>query len=55
MKVVKWRLSNGLCGCDLEGEIEVEDDTSREDIWDYVLDDMWNYANLSFEVEGESS
>jgi hypothetical protein len=46
---IKWLMNNGLCGCDQSGEIEVDDDTSDDDIEAAVKEDMWNVVSLNWE------
>lgn len=51
MKKVTWRVETGTCGCDLEGELELDDAATDEDIENAVQDDMWNYISLSWQIE----
>lgn len=51
MKTILWHLETGACGCDLEGEIEVEDSTPEEDIEDYDKEDMWNRLSLTWSIK----
>lgn len=53
MKTVHWTLDTGFAGCEQTGEVVVEDDATEEDIRVAVLDDMWNYLNLSWHVVKE--
>lgn len=51
MKTITWHLETGMCGCDLEGEIEVEDAATDEDIDAEVRQDMSNYLSLTWSVK----
>lgn len=50
---VKWMLQNGLNGCDLTGEVDVEPDASDEDIDAAVREDMWNFLSLTWDKAAE--
>jgi hypothetical protein len=50
--IVKWHLSTGLSGCDREGEVEIEDDATDDDIEDAVREDMWNFLSLTWQKVG---
>lgn len=52
MRTIKWNLGNGKNGCDLDGEIEVEDDCTDEDIEAAVREDMWNWLSLTWHESG---
>jgi hypothetical protein len=47
---VKWHLDNGLSGCSLEGDVELADDASTDDIEDAVREDMWNFLSLTWQI-----
>lgn len=49
MRTFKWHLETGTQGCDLEGEVEVENDASAADIEREVREDMWNRLSLTWE------
>lgn len=55
MKTISWNLENGKNGCDLEGEIEAEDDATEEDIDAAVREDMWNWLSLTWYIKDEAS
>lgn len=48
MKTISWHLDTGMNGCDLEGEVEVDDDASIEDIEREVREDMWDRLSLTW-------
>ena len=48
MKKIKWICETGFAGCIHQGEFEVEDDTTEEEINEMVLDDICNYVNWSW-------
>jgi len=52
MRLIKWTLCNGMNGCDLEGEIEVEDGTTDADIESQVREDMWDRLSLTWQEVG---
>lgn len=52
-RIVDWKLSNGMNGCDISGEVEIEDDASQEDIEAAVRDDMWNFLDLTWKERGK--
>lgn len=45
---VPWTLETGKCGCDLVGEIEIEDDASDDEIDTAVREDMWDTLSLTW-------
>lgn len=45
---IYWTLENGKNGCDLTGEIEVEDNATDEEIEADVREDMWNWLSLTW-------
>lgn len=47
-RTIKWTLENGKHGCDLTGEIEVEDNATDEEIEAEVREDMWNWLSLTW-------
>jgi hypothetical protein len=49
VRTIKWHLETGMQGCDLEGEIELEDGASDEEIEREVREDMWNRLSLTWE------
>jgi hypothetical protein len=49
VRTFKWHLETGMQGCDLEGEVEVEDGVSDADIEREVREDMWNRLSLTWE------
>lgn len=51
MKTIAWHLETGACICDLEGEIEVEDGATEEEIEHYVREDMWNFLSLTWSLK----
>lgn len=51
MRIVQWRLDTGMQGCVLEGEIEVDDDTSEEEIERLVREEMWGFLSLTWEYQ----
>lgn len=56
MRTIKWCLESCLNGCDLEDEIQVEDDATEEDIDTLVREDMWNRVSLTWcELPPEST
>lgn len=54
MKTIAWHLETGMNGCDLEGEVEVEDDATEDVIELHVKEDMWNFLSLTWQEKGKS-
>lgn len=48
MRKIKWTLDVGFVGCVHEGEIEVEDDATEDDIEEEVKEEAYNFLNLSW-------
>lgn len=48
MRTIAWTLETGKCGCDLEGEAEVEDGATDVEIEAAVREDMWNFLSLTW-------
>lgn len=48
MKTIQWHLETGIQGCDLEGEVVVDDDASDADIEREVREDMWDRLSLTW-------
>lgn len=47
---IKWTFSNGLVGCRIEGELDLEDDMTDDEIDEAVSDTiMENYVEISWE------
>jgi hypothetical protein len=55
MRTIKWVLDTGFATCRHEGEIEVEDDATDDEIQEAVNDVIWNHLSLSWwdKAEGE--
>lgn len=52
MRTIKWHLETGMVGADREGEIEVEDSATDDEIEAAVREDMWNGLSLTWEESG---
>lgn len=50
MKKIRWTLSIGLVGAKRQGEFEIEDDASEDDIWEAAEDDARRVMDVSWEV-----
>lgn len=48
MRKIKWHFDTGFAGCIHEGEFEVEDDATEEEIGEMVLGDVANYVNWTW-------
>lgn len=48
MKTIKWRLSIGFPGAIRQGEVEVEDDATKDDIEELVRDVVFEYVDWNF-------
>lgn len=51
MKTVKWVLETGYRGCEHEGEIQVDDDATEDDIEELVKEEAYGYVDLMWKVE----
>lgn len=51
MRKVKWHLSVGLVGCSQEGEFEIEDDCSDEEIEEAVKDEVFQKLEWGWTAE----
>lgn len=49
--IVKWHLETGIVTGSLNGEVEVEDGATDDEIEAAVREDMWNFLSLSWERE----
>lgn len=49
MRTIRWHLETGKQGGDLEGEVEVEDDATAEEVEAEVRNDMWGFLSLTWE------
>lgn len=52
---VKWHLDTGRQGCDLEGEIEVDDDATVDTIEAEVREDIWDRLSLTWTIVHEGA
>ena len=52
MKTIKWYLSIGLAGATQEGEFEIEDDATRQEIEEYAKDKVFNFIEWDWEEVG---
>lgn len=50
MKTIKWCLHTGFAGVKHEGEFEVDDDTTDEEINKMVREEAFNYIDLGWQV-----
>lgn len=50
MKKVTWYVSTGV-GCDYEGEFEVEDNATEEEIEKMAKEEAFNYVDWGYEVK----
>ena len=48
MKKIKWVCETGFAACRHEGEIDVDDNATEEEIDEMVLDDICNYVNWTW-------
>ena len=48
MKTIKWRCETGYPGCEHEGEFEVEDNASEDEINEAVMEDIFNYITWTW-------
>lgn len=55
MKIVRWRMSMGLVGCSREGEFEVADDMTDEEIENEVFSAVCEAIEWNHEIEPCSS
>lgn len=51
MRTIKWYVEMGLLGCRKEGEFEVEDDFSDQDIEEAARDEVFNVIGWGWEEE----
>lgn len=52
---INWHLDTGKQGCDLEGEIEVDDNATSEVIEAEVREDMWDRLSLTWTIVQEEA
>lgn len=45
MQIIKWSLETNMNGADWDGEFEIEDDATDEEIDQYVRDEISNYIS----------
>lgn len=50
MKKVKWQLETGFVTATHEGEFEVDDDATEEEIEEMAKQEVFNCINWSYEV-----
>ena len=48
MKRIKWACETGFAGCIHEGEIEMPDDSTEEEINEAVMDDVLNIVSWTW-------
>ena len=48
MKRIKWVCDTGFAGCHHEGEFEVDDDATEEEISEAVMDDVCNFVSWTW-------
>jgi hypothetical protein len=48
MKIIKWQLYTGFANCMHEGEIEVEDTATDEEIDNYVREEAFQYIEWNW-------
>lgn len=54
MRTVEWHLETGFVGGDREGEVEVDDNATGEEIEGIVREEVFNYISWSwFFKDGE--
>lgn len=46
---IKWGMNIGLAGCRREGELDLEDDLTDEEIWEEVKDAVNEYLDYYWE------
>lgn len=51
MKKVKWYLNTGFAGCKHEGEFEVEDDVTKEEIEELAKEEAFNNIDWEWYIE----
>lgn len=49
MRKIRWQMSIGLVGCRREGEMEVEDDMSDDEIHEMVWDEATQHLETNWE------
>jgi hypothetical protein len=55
MRIISWHLETGIVGGDREGEIEVDHDTTDDEIEVAVKEDMWNFLSLTWREKASGS
>ena len=56
MKIVEWHIETGLQGADWDGEVEVEDTATEDEIDAIVREEVFNIVSWSWSFkEGDSS
>ena len=58
MRKIKWWCDTGFVGAKHEGEMELPDDYTDEEISDYVYEEIlnyitWGWNDVNYENEGE--
>lgn len=53
MRTIKWHLFLNLAGCDLEGEFEVNDNATEEEIEEEVKEEVFNFIEWNWWVEND--
>lgn len=53
MRIIKWRCETGYVGCDIEGEIEVDDDATEKTIDSMVEQEVFNCISWGWWEEDE--
>lgn len=51
MRLIKWHLSTGTQGCDREGEIEVEDNATDDEIDADVREEVFGFVEWCWSEE----
>lgn len=53
MRTIKYTISTGFIGADHEGEFNVPDDVSDEEIDELVCEEVWEHINYFWEDVSE--
>lgn len=51
MKTIEWHIETSTNGCDWDGEVEVEDDATEEEIDGIVREEVFNIVSWSWAVK----